>query len=40
MKHHVKEETEVFPELKQKLDRDALAALGDNVKRAKSKKRA
>jgi hemerythrin-like domain-containing protein len=38
IRHHVKEEeTEVFPELKQKLNRDDLAALGENVKAAKSK---
>jgi len=38
IRHHVKEEeTEVFPELKKKLKRDDLAALGDDVKAAKSK---
>src|SRR6476469_9967217 len=37
IRHHVKEEEkEVFPELKQKLDRDELAELGDAVKAAKS----
>ena len=36
IKHHVKEEeTEVFPELKRKLDRDTLARLGDEVAKAK-----
>ena len=36
IKHHVKEEEqEVFPELKRKLDRPALAELGDEVKAAK-----
>ena len=36
IKHHVKEEeTEVFPELKRKIDRDELAALGDRVVAAK-----
>lgn len=40
IRHHVKEEeTEVFPELKRKLDRDTLAELGDDVKAAKSAKR-
>jgi hemerythrin-like domain-containing protein len=40
IRHHVKEEeTEVFPELKRKLDRDTLAELGDDVKAAKSVKR-
>jgi iron-sulfur cluster repair protein YtfE (RIC family) len=39
IKHHVKEEEhEVFPELKRKLDRDALATLGEKVKAAKSAK--
>jgi len=41
IKHHVKEEeTEVFPALKRKLDRESLAELGDEVKAAKSPKRA
>lgn len=32
IKHHVKEEeTEIFPDLKAKLDRDELATLGDDV---------
>ena len=36
IRHHVKEEeTEVFPELKRKLDRDTLARLGDEVAKAK-----
>jgi len=36
IKHHVKEEeTEVFPKLKEKLDRDELASLGDEVAAAK-----
>jgi hemerythrin-like domain-containing protein len=36
IKHHVKEEeTEVFPRLKSKLDRDELADLGDAVAAAK-----
>jgi hemerythrin-like domain-containing protein len=40
IKHHVKEEeTEVFPELKSKLDRDELAQLGDAVAARKSKRR-
>jgi hemerythrin-like domain-containing protein len=40
IKHHVKEEeTEVFPELKSKLDRDELAQLGDAVVAAKKTKR-
>jgi hemerythrin-like domain-containing protein len=40
IKHHVKEEeTEVFPELKSKLDRNELAALGDAVVAAKKRKR-
>jgi hemerythrin-like domain-containing protein len=40
IKHHVKEEeTEVFPELKSKLDRDELAELGDAVVARKSKSR-
>jgi hemerythrin-like domain-containing protein len=39
IKHHVKEEeTEVFPELKSKLDRDELAQLGDDVAARKSKR--
>jgi len=45
IKHHVKEEeTEVFPELKSKLERDELAELGDAVmarkKAAKSRRAA
>jgi hemerythrin superfamily protein len=41
IKHHVKEEeTEVFPKLKRKLDRDELAALGDEVASAKRTRRA
>jgi iron-sulfur cluster repair protein YtfE (RIC family) len=41
IKHHVKEEEhEVFPELKAKLDREALSSLGDKVKAAKSAKTA
>ena len=40
IKHHVREEErEVFPELKNKLDREALAALGEEVKAAKSAKK-
>jgi iron-sulfur cluster repair protein YtfE (RIC family) len=40
IKHHVKEEeTELFPELKSKLDRVELAALGDAVAAAKKRKR-
>jgi hemerythrin-like domain-containing protein len=36
IRHHVKEEeTEVFPELKQKIDRDELRELGDRVAAAK-----
>jgi hemerythrin-like domain-containing protein len=36
IRHHVKEEeTEVFPELKQKIDRDQLRELGDRVAAAK-----
>jgi hemerythrin-like domain-containing protein len=36
IKHHVKEEeTEIFPKLKQKLERDELAKLGDEVAAAK-----
>ncbi len=36
IRHHVKEEeTEMFPELKQHLDRDELAKLGDEVATAK-----
>jgi hemerythrin-like domain-containing protein len=36
IKHHVKEEeTELFPKLKEKLDRDELANLGDEVANAK-----
>ena len=42
IKHHVKEEeTEIFPKLKAKLDRDELAQLGDAVaQRKRSKQRA
>ena len=41
IKHHVKEEEkEVFPELKRKLDRPSLAEIGDEVKAAKSPRRA
>jgi hemerythrin-like domain-containing protein len=40
IKHHVKEEeTEVFPALKKKLDRDELRALGDEVAAAKKPRR-
>ncbi len=40
IKHHVKEEeTEVFPELKSKLDRDELVELGDAVAARKSKRK-
>jgi hypothetical protein len=36
IKHHVKEEeTEIFPELKRKIDRDELRDLGDRVAAAK-----
>jgi hemerythrin superfamily protein len=36
IRHHVKEEeTEVFPELKRKLDRETLARLGDDIVKAK-----
>jgi len=36
IRHHVKEEeTEVFPELKRKIDREELGALGDRVAAAK-----
>jgi hemerythrin-like domain-containing protein len=38
IRHHVREEeTEVFPKLKKKLDRDTLAALGDQVVARKAK---
>jgi hemerythrin superfamily protein len=41
IKHHVKEEeTEVFPKLKDKLERDELAKLGDEIAAKKSKARA
>ena len=41
IRHHVKEEeTEVFPELKSKLDRVELAELGDAVAAGKKRKRA
>ncbi|HEX4492694.1 MAG TPA: hemerythrin domain-containing protein [Acidimicrobiia bacterium] len=41
IKHHVKEEeTEVFPELKSKLDRDELSNLGDAVVARKRRRRA
>jgi hemerythrin-like domain-containing protein len=41
IKHHVKEEeTEVFPELKSKLDRDELSDLGDAVAARKKRRRA
>jgi hemerythrin-like domain-containing protein len=37
IEHHVKEEeSEVFPELKRKLDRDELAKIGDEVAAAKA----
>jgi hemerythrin superfamily protein len=37
IKHHVKEEeTQIFPKLKKKLDRDELASLGDAVMARKS----
>jgi hemerythrin-like domain-containing protein len=40
IRHHVKEEeTELFPKLKKKLDRDALAALGDDYVAAKKRAR-
>jgi len=40
IKHHVKEEEqEIFPSLKRKLDRDELAALGDEVVAAKKEAR-
>jgi hemerythrin-like domain-containing protein len=40
IRHHVKEEEqEVFPELKRKIDRDELAALGDRVADAKKVRR-
>jgi hemerythrin-like domain-containing protein len=40
IRHHVKEEeTELFPELKRKLDRDELATLGDRVAARKKPKR-
>ena len=40
IRHHVKEEEqEVFPDLKKRLDRPALAELGDEVRAAKSQKR-
>ena len=39
IKHHVKEEeTEIFPELKGKLDRSELASLGDEIAARKSAK--
>ena len=41
IRHHVKEEeTEMFPQLKQKLERDELAKLGDEVVTAKKAGRA
>jgi hemerythrin superfamily protein len=41
IKHHVKEEeTEIFPELKAKLERDELAKLGDELAGAKRAGRA
>jgi len=40
IKHHVKEEeTEIFPQLKQQLERDELARLGDEVVAAKKGRR-
>ena len=40
IKHHVKEEEhEMFPDLKRKLDRDQLFALGDEVEAAKKRTR-
>ena len=40
IKHHVKEEeTEIFPKLKAKLDRDELAQLGDAVAQQKRSRR-
>jgi hemerythrin-like domain-containing protein len=40
VRHHVKEEeTEMFPKLKRKLDRDSLARLGDEVLSAKKPSR-
>ena len=40
IRHHVKEEeTEVFPELKKKIDREELSELGDRVAAAKKPKR-
>lgn len=40
IKHHVKEEeTEVFPELKQQLEREELARIGDEVAAAKKPRR-
>ena len=41
VKHHVKEEeTELFPKLKAKLERDELAKLGDELAAAKKAGRA